>query len=156
MGSPKAIYSFNGPLMWFVLYLPVLPDVPLDSDETELFIGSSWSWYRRVITHTHTHTHTHNSKSCSLPVPTWTRSGCTVRVLSMKAFNHAKPHADLLDLTCCLCSFHPFCRSWTTHSPAGSLTTLLFQPQISWLMFPRTCCCSRLINRKKQKKKRNH
>ena len=49
--------------MWFVLYLPVLPDVPLDSDETELFIGSSWSWYRRVITHTHTHTHTHTTPS---------------------------------------------------------------------------------------------
>lgn len=37
-GSPKAIYSFNGLLMRFVLHLPVSSDVPLDSDEAELFI----------------------------------------------------------------------------------------------------------------------
>lgn len=51
MASPKAIYSFNGPLMWFVLYLPVSPNVLLDSDEAELFICSSWSWCRRALTH---------------------------------------------------------------------------------------------------------
>ncbi len=51
MVSPEAIYSFYGPLMWFVLHLPVSPDVPLDSDEVELFICSSWSWYRRALTH---------------------------------------------------------------------------------------------------------
>lgn len=38
MASPKAIYSCNGPLIRFVLYLPVLFDVPLDSDKAELFI----------------------------------------------------------------------------------------------------------------------
>lgn len=36
--SPKAIYSFNGLLMRFVLHLPVSSDVPLDSDGAELFI----------------------------------------------------------------------------------------------------------------------
>lgn len=51
MATPKAIYSFNGPLMWFVLYLPVSSNVLLDSDEAELFISSSWSWYRHTITH---------------------------------------------------------------------------------------------------------
>lgn len=50
-GSPKAIYSFNGLLMRFVLHLPVSSDVPLDSDEAELFIWGSCSRRRRAAVH---------------------------------------------------------------------------------------------------------
>lgn len=69
MASPKAIYSFNGPLMRFVLYLPVSSNVPLDSDEAELFICSSWSWNRHTITHLR----------AVLPALMWTFSGRKVR-----------------------------------------------------------------------------
>lgn len=50
-GSPKAIYSFNGLLMRFVLHLPVSSDVPLDSDEAELFIWGSCSRRRHAAVH---------------------------------------------------------------------------------------------------------
>lgn len=50
-GSPKAIYSFNGLLMRFVLHLPVLSDAPLGSDEAELFIWGSCSRPRRTVVH---------------------------------------------------------------------------------------------------------
>lgn len=69
MAAPKAIYSFNGSLMRFVLYLPVSNNLPVDSDEAELFICSSWYWYRCVLTHLR----------AELPAPMWTRSGCKVR-----------------------------------------------------------------------------
>lgn len=69
MASPKAICSFNGALMWFVLYLPVSANVPLDSDEAELFICRSCSWYRCTLT----------QLWAELPALTWTCSDCKVR-----------------------------------------------------------------------------
>lgn len=55
--------------MWFVLYLPVSLNVFPDSDEAELFICSSWSWYRRTLT----------PPWAELPALMWTCSGCKVR-----------------------------------------------------------------------------
>lgn len=92
MATPKATYSFNGPLMWFVLYLPVSSNVLLDSDEAELFICSSWSWYRHTITHL---------------VPSslmWTFSGCKVRNFLWRCLIMQRHTQTSLNPSCVICS----------------------------------------------------
>lgn len=93
-GSPKAIYSFNGLLMRFVLHLPVSSDVPLDSDEAELFIWGSCSRRRRAAVHL---------QAAAPPSLMWNffSLGRKVRDFSPEPSNHAMLHADLLSVTGC-------------------------------------------------------